>query len=80
MRGGSKSQFDVDIVLFTEKFDDYRQNYIYPDKNRYNQIPPSQLKYSIYHKKLLPSEENEQEQQTESKTKFKSLVADLITN
>ena len=78
MRGGSKSQFDVDIVLFTEKFDDYRQNYIYPDKNRYNQIPPSHLKYSIFNKKLLSSGEEEQEQETENKTKFEILVANRI--
>lgn len=76
MRGGSKSQFDVDIVLFTEKFDDYRQNYIYPDKNRYNQIPPSQLKFSIYHKKILAS--GEQEQENESKTQFENLVAKRV--
>ena len=36
MRGGSKSQFDGDIILFTETFPDYRENYVFPDKNRYN--------------------------------------------
>ncbi|MFD2697782.1 hypothetical protein ACFSQ0_07235 [Mesonia sediminis] len=56
MRGGSKSQFDVDIVLFTEKFDDYRENYIYVDKNRYNELPATDLKYSIYHKAMLVPE------------------------
>jgi antirestriction protein ArdC len=56
MRGGSKSQFDVDIVLLTEKFDDYRENYIYPDKNRYNSIPPSELKFSIYNRALVPTD------------------------
>lgn len=56
MRGGSKSQFDVDIVLLTEKFDDYKQNYIYTDKNRYNHIPASHLKYNIYQRKMLPIE------------------------
>ncbi|MDT0689383.1 zincin-like metallopeptidase domain-containing protein [Salegentibacter sp. F188] len=56
MRGGSKSQFDVDIVLFTEKFDNYKENYIYPDKNRYNSIPPSELKFSIYNRALISNE------------------------
>ncbi len=56
MRGGSKSQFDVDIVLFTEKFDNYKENYIYPDKNRYNDIPTSDLKFNIYNRALVPSE------------------------
>ncbi|PZW41633.1 antirestriction protein ArdC [Mesonia algae] len=59
MRGGSKSQFDVDIVLLTEKFDDYKQNYIYTDKNRYNHLPASDLKYNIYDRKMLPIEGEE---------------------
>ncbi len=29
MRGGTKSQFDADIVLFTEKFDDFTKSYIF---------------------------------------------------
>lgn len=58
MRGGSKSQFDVDIVLETEKFEDYRENYIYPNKNRYNSIPTSDLKFSIYNRAMVPIEGN----------------------
>lgn len=54
MRGGSKSQFDADIVLFTEKFDDYTKNYIYADKNRYSR--ESGLKFNIYKKQLVQSE------------------------
>ena len=53
MRGGSKSQFDADIVLFTEKKDDYRENYIYADKNRYQNKPLDGLKFNIFSKKLL---------------------------
>jgi antirestriction protein ArdC len=52
MRGGSKSQFDADIVLFTEKKDDYRENYIYADKNRYQNKPLDGLKFNIFNKKL----------------------------
>lgn len=52
MRGGSKSQFDADIVLFTEKMADYRDNYIYADKNRYQNKPLDGLKFNIFHKKL----------------------------
>ncbi len=59
MRGGSKSQFDVDIVLLTEKFEDYKENYIYTDKNRYNNLPASDLKYNIYDRKMLPIEGEE---------------------
>lgn len=53
MRGGSKSQYDGDIILFTETFPDYRENYVYPDKNRYNKIPATELQYSIYEKRML---------------------------
>lgn len=53
MRGGSKSQFDADIVLFTEKKTDYRDNYIYADKNRYQNKPLDGLKFNIFSKKLV---------------------------
>lgn len=53
MRGGSKSQYDADIVLLTEKFSDYRENYSYPNKNRYNSISPDELKFNIHSGKLL---------------------------
>ncbi len=53
MRGGTKSQFDADIVLFTEKFDDFSKNYIYIDKNRYQDRNLGDLKYSIYYQKLI---------------------------
>lgn len=48
MRGGSKSQFDGDVILFTQKFDDYQDNYIYADKNRYQNKNLSDLKYNIF--------------------------------
>ena len=53
MRGGSKSQYDGDIILFTETFPDYRENYVYPDKNRYNKRPATELQYSIYEQRML---------------------------
>ena len=68
MRGGSKSQFDADIVLFTEKKTDYRDNYIYADKNRYQDKPLDGLKFNIFNKKLV---RNESEVQSESTTKKK---------
>ncbi|MFK8274030.1 P-loop NTPase family protein [Capnocytophaga canimorsus] len=60
MRGGSKSQFDGDIILFTEKFPNYQENFVYPDKNRYNSIPADQLRYNIFQQRLLPVETEEQ--------------------
>jgi antirestriction protein ArdC/nucleoside-triphosphatase THEP1 len=68
MRGGSKSQFDADIVLFTEKKTDYRDNYIYADKNRYQDKPLDGLKFNIFNKKLV---QNESEVQAEPTTKKK---------
>ncbi|WP_158728641.1 zincin-like metallopeptidase domain-containing protein [Flavobacterium sp. I-STPA6A] len=68
MRGGSKSQFDADIVLFTEKKEDYRENYIYADKNRYQNNPLDGLKFNIFNKKL---EGNISEATTEPITKRK---------
>ncbi|GIZ16566.1 hypothetical protein, partial [Capnocytophaga catalasegens] len=60
MRGGSKSQFDGDIILFTAKLPNYQENYVYPDKNRYNHIPANRLKYNIFQQSLLPAEGEEQ--------------------
>lgn len=68
MCGGSKSQFDADVVLFTEKKSDYRENYIFADKNRYQSKPLDTLKFNIFNKKLIP---NKAENPTESKTKKK---------
>lgn len=68
MRGGSKSQFDADIVLFTEKKTDYRDNYIYADKNRYQDKPLDGLKFNIFNKKLV---QNESKVQVEPTTKKK---------
>ena len=56
MRGGTTSEFDGDIILYTQVFPDYRENYIYPSKNRYNSTPSEQLRYNVYHQQLLPSE------------------------
>ncbi|WP_121667285.1 zincin-like metallopeptidase domain-containing protein [Mesonia aquimarina] len=66
MRGGSKSQFDVDIVLETEKFDDYKENYVYANKNRYNNIPANELKFSIYYRKMLSSAQEEKNNSEEN--------------
>lgn len=58
MRGGSKGGFDGDIILKVEVFrEDFRKNYIYNHKNRYNDyMPISELKYSPFHQRLLPKE------------------------
>lgn len=53
MRGGSKSEFDGDIILLTHVAPDYRENYIYPSKNRYNALPATELRYSTYFQQML---------------------------
>ncbi|SED22171.1 Antirestriction protein ArdC [Tenacibaculum sp. MAR_2009_124] len=65
MRGGTKSQFDADIVLFTEKFKDYEQNFVYADKNRYQNQSLDELKYSIYTGKLIKNNEESPQETTE---------------
>lgn len=70
MRGGSKSQFDADVVLFTEKFDDYKQNYVYATKNRYSS--ETGLKFNIF-KKQLQNAKIEQEPGTAVQLKTKKL-------
>ena len=47
----------VDIVnSFTEKFDDYTDNYIYATKNRYQKINLSELKFNISQSKIMRPE------------------------
>lgn len=59
MRGGSKSQFDGDIILKIHKDDDYEKSYVYANKNRYQDTPLNQLRYNIYKKRLLTPKEIE---------------------
>jgi hypothetical protein len=52
MRGGSRAQFDADMVMKVEKdVSDYRNNYAYWDKNRYSVEPG--LKYNIFTQQLM---------------------------
>lgn len=53
MRGGSTSQFDADIVLFTEVFPNYKENNVYNNKNRYQSESFDNLKYNIFNQKVL---------------------------
>jgi len=81
MRGGSKSQFDADIVLFTEKMADYKDNYIYADKNRYQSRSLDGLKFNIFHKKLLQDKsEAVAEPRTAGNKKLSFIVSSPIIN
>ena len=53
MRGGSKAAFDGDVILKMEKAPDYRNSYVYANKNRYQNKPLDSLKYNIFTKSLI---------------------------
>lgn len=65
MRGGSSSQFDGDIILFVEKFADFANNYVYADKNRYQNRSLDELHYNIANAKLVIDEPEEELKFTE---------------
>lgn len=64
MRGGSASQFDGDIIMKIEKSEsgDFKENYAFFDKNRYQSIELDKLKFNTYYNKLIketPKKEKE---------------------
>ena len=67
MRGGSKSQFDGDIVGFIEKEPNYKNNYCYWNKNRYQDKNLEDLKFNIYSGKL---QSNQQEPEPQNELEF----------
>lgn len=52
MRGGSKSAFDGDCILYVEKAPDFKKHYVFTDKNRYQNRNLEELQYNIYSGKL----------------------------
>ena len=52
MRGGAKSQFDGDIIMKIDKGEDFKENEVYHDKNRYQNKDLRQLRYNIYSQSL----------------------------
>ncbi|WP_272149143.1 hypothetical protein [Tenacibaculum aiptasiae] len=58
MRGGANVAFDGDIILKgVVDREDFKNNFIYNHKNRYNDYNPlSELKYSPYYQQLLTGE------------------------
>jgi hypothetical protein len=62
MRSGSKGAFDGDIILKVEvDRDNFKNNYVFNHKNRYNEHSPiSELRYSPYYQRLLLPGENEE--------------------
>jgi hypothetical protein len=67
MRGGAKSQFDGDIIGYIKKEPNYKDNYCYWDKNRYQSKNLEDLKFNIYSGKL---QSNEQEPEPQNELEF----------
>jgi len=55
MRGGASAQFDGDIIMKIDKDKDgdFKKNYVYHDKNRYQSKDLNTLKFNIYQQKLI---------------------------
>jgi|GEM_PF-1275342 len=55
MRGGASAQFDGDIIMKInkDKNGDFKQNYVYHDKNRYQSKDLNSLKFNIYKQKII---------------------------
>ena len=73
MKGGSSSQFDGDCIGFIEKKGDYKQSYVYWDKNRYQKQNLEELKFNIFSKKLQEIAGSENNQNQEKKLTFQIL-------
>ncbi len=68
MRGGSKAQFDGDIILKIVKENDFKENYVIADKNRYTNEDIHEIKYNIFHQKLVNEAPTEEEVPTTPET------------
>ncbi|WP_299135270.1 zincin-like metallopeptidase domain-containing protein [uncultured Tenacibaculum sp.] len=76
MRGGAKSGFDGDCIFFVEKKDDYTQNYVRADKNRYERYPTNEIIFNIHSGKtiFLKEQENITPEEIECKNNFIDVV------
>lgn len=52
MRGGSEAQFDGDIILKIQKQLDFKDNFVYADKNRYQNMGAGEIQYNVYHQRI----------------------------
>ena len=57
MRGGAKAQFDGDIIMKAQTDGDFKNNFIYHSKNRYQSKDLTELKYNIYDMALIRNED-----------------------
>ncbi|WP_158651247.1 zincin-like metallopeptidase domain-containing protein [Pseudotamlana carrageenivorans] len=56
MRGGTKAGFDGDIIMKGIKGDDFKENVIIHNKNRYQSKNLTKLRYNVYHQELEKTE------------------------
>lgn len=76
MRGGSQAQFDGDIILKVNKEVDFKNNYIYANKNRYQDKDLSNLFYNVYYQKTDYKTPEEVQADNEVKSKKKQKAND----
>lgn len=48
MRGGTESQFDGDCIFFVEKKANYKDSFVYANKNRYQNRPLDEIEFNIF--------------------------------
>jgi hypothetical protein len=65
MRGGSEAAFDGDQILKIKKHDNYKDNYAFANKNRYQEDP--EIKFNIYRGKLVRDPKKDVEEFTNSR-------------
>lgn len=71
MRGGAKAGFDGDVILRMEKAADFRQSYVIANKNRYQDTPLDQLRFSVYKERIWTAKEIEKDKLDLKKAKKK---------
>jgi len=62
MRGGAKAGFDGNVILRMEKAADFRQSYVIANKNRYQDTPLDQLRFSVYKERIWTTKEIEKDE------------------
>lgn len=83
MRGGSKSQFDGDIISQMIKGETYKDSYVISNKNRYQDLPLNTVCWNIYHDELFSLEALNAaaiEKDVATEKQLESLSGEIIIN
>ncbi len=69
MRGGSQAQFDGDIILKVGKREDFKENYLFADKNRYQDKDLNSLFYNVYHQEIITENPDQRDERLKKEEK-----------